>query len=143
VIRDQGAYGEGTCPARRAKLSSRSGVIRSHFVARSRLAAAVAQLGDGPDITGAVASTSAGPSVSTAAWVSCSPSMMDSASHGCARTLPSRAALPSVGSQNASANIENSVGAACGRPSGRVEEASAYVPRVRSAGMPCVPPWPG
>jgi len=45
--------------------------------------------------------------------------------------LPSRAALPSVGSQNASAYMENSVGAACGRPSGRVEDASAYVRRAR------------
>jgi hypothetical protein len=38
---------------------------------------------------------------------------------------PSRAAPPSVGSQNASAYRENSVGAACARPSGRVEDASA------------------
>ena len=42
---------------------------------------------------------------------------------------PGRAA--EVGSQNACAYMENSVGAACGRPSGRVEDASAYVRRAR------------
>jgi hypothetical protein len=42
-----------------------------------------------------------GPSVRTAAWVSCSPSTMDSASHGWARTFPKRAAPSIVGSQKA------------------------------------------
>src|SRR5690348_2205932 len=69
-------------------------------------------------------STSAGLSVSTTAWVSCSPSITDSASHGHARRLPSRVAPLGVGSQTASAYRENaSVRHALGRCAGRWKQA--------------------
>src|SRR5579859_184935 len=67
-----GAVGSAdkSCQSRSAKLNSRRGVNRSQAVDQSRLAPLLRRR------------VIVHPSVSIAAWVSCSPSMIDSASNG-------------------------------------------------------------